>query len=180
LVQPFARLFGRIRHGIGPWSLSGIFSGPLRLTLHYEIWSEEWSAQEARIAALEQTLLSSRRTVVRGGDFDRWDLEIHGGLLGSARAIAMVEEHGAGKQFFKLKARPHVSGPVTGLFLFFVVLAAFASYDRAWAAAVPLALVAVGVGAFARADCGKAIMALRDGIDRIAKVARCKDLSPNV
>jgi hypothetical protein len=179
LLQPLARLFGRIRHGIGPWDLTGIFNGPFRLTEHYEIWSEEWEAQEARVAALEEILLASQQTVAKGGNFDRWDLEVYGGLLGSVRTLSMVEDHGAGKQFFKLKVWPHVSGPAIGLLLLFLVLAASASYDRAWAAAVPLALVAVGIGTFVRSDCAKALLALRDGIDRYVSGAWRKDPPPN-
>ena len=32
---------------------------------------------------------------MQGGDYDRWDLEIRGGLLGSLRTRMAIEEHGA-------------------------------------------------------------------------------------
>ena len=43
-------------------------------------------------------LVRQREAIKRGGDFDQWDLEVRGGLLGYVRALGMAEEHGAGKQ----------------------------------------------------------------------------------
>ena len=59
--------------------------------------------------------LRKRAAVKRGGDFDRWDLEVRGGLLGCIRAVAMIEEHGAGKQLFRLRAWPQIPRPAIGL-----------------------------------------------------------------
>jgi glycosyltransferase involved in cell wall biosynthesis len=177
LIQPLARLFGRIRHGIGPWGLAGILSGPLRLTDTRVVWSEGWQSQESRLAALERILLAKRATVFRGGDFDRWDLEVQGGLLGSIRAMAMLEEHGAGKQLLRLWTRPYVPGLAIRLFSLLGFLAALAAYDQAWVAALPLALSALGIGGLARADCATAMRRWRDAIGEYVSLSHSHDLT---
>jgi hypothetical protein len=164
LVQPFARLLGRIRHGIGPWHLSGLLEGPLHLTDSRALWSEEWQSLETRLTAIELILLDDRATVIRGGDFDRWDLGIHGGMLGSVRIMAMLEEHGAGKQLLRLRAWPYLHPLPLGSLLFFSFLTILAAYDQAWVGGLPLALVALAIAIFARADCAKAMRSWRKAI----------------
>ena len=93
-------------------ALAGLLSRPVRLRQTHVIWSEEWQPTETRLAEIERLLLRKREAVKRGGDFDRWDLEVRGGLLGYVRAVGMIEEHGAGKQLFRLRAWPHIPRPV--------------------------------------------------------------------
>ena len=59
LIQPLARLLGRIRHGVGPWRWAGLLSGPLRLRHEHAIWSEEWQSIEARLAEIERLCFAS-------------------------------------------------------------------------------------------------------------------------
>ena len=139
LIQPLARLLGRVRHGVAPWRWAGLLSRPVRLRHTHAIWSEEWQPIETRLAEIERVLLRKREAVKRGGDFDRWDLEVRGGLLGYVRAVGMIEEHGAGKQLFRLRAWPHIPRPAIGLLLLLGLLAALAAYDQAWLAALALA-----------------------------------------
>ena len=88
-------------------------------------------------------LLRKREAVKRGGDFDRWDLEVRGGLFGYIRAVGMIEEHGAGKQLFRLRAWPRIPAPAIGLIVILsCYFPALAAYDQAW-----LAAVVSGVGA---------------------------------
>ena len=110
LVQPAARLVGRIQHGLGPWSWKG-FIPVIPVPKTWAFWSEHWQATETRLSKIEQILQSSGAAVIRGGDFDSWDLTVHGGLFGSIRSLAMVEEHGGGKQLFRLRAYPTVPPP---------------------------------------------------------------------
>ena len=65
--------------------------------------------------------------VKNGGDFDRWDLEYKIGPFISARALLTVEEHGMGKQYFKIKQRLRLSIVPELLFLglFLVTILAF-------------------------------------------------------
>jgi cellulose synthase/poly-beta-1,6-N-acetylglucosamine synthase-like glycosyltransferase len=172
LLQPLARLLGRIRHGVGPWGLVGLVSGPLRLTDTRSIWCEQWQSMEARLAVVEKILLRERASVGRGGDFDRWDLEIRGGLLGSIRVIGMVEEHGAGKQLFRVRAWPRVPRMAIGLFVVLALCAGLAAYHQDWVALLPLAVGAIAIAVVARADCAKAMRSCRDAIDEYTSLAQ--------
>ena len=54
-------------------------------------------------------LRTAGRRVARGSAWDRWDLEVSGGLLGGARVRMAVEEHGAGRQLIRFNAWPRWS-----------------------------------------------------------------------
>ena len=47
--------------------------------------------------------------VVRGGDIDRWDIQVRLGPLGSARLRVAVEEHGQGRQLVRYRVWPRWS-----------------------------------------------------------------------
>src|SRR5260370_39955822 len=81
LIQPLARLRGRLRHGLSPWRRRGLkgFSLPLRRTI--VIWSERWRETARRLQSIETALCSSGAVVIRGGHYDRWDLQVRGGTL---------------------------------------------------------------------------------------------------
>jgi len=78
---------------------------PQRLAL----WTERWQDPAARLAALEAILREAGAAVARGGDWDRWDLDVRGGLLGGARMRLAVEEHGAGRQLTRVAGWPRFS-----------------------------------------------------------------------
>jgi O-antigen biosynthesis protein len=156
LLQPAARLVGRIQHGLGPWRWrGGMHDVPVPKL--YAVWCETWQATEDRLAEIERYLHRTGAVATRGGDFDRWDFAVRGGLLGSVRALAMVEEHGAGKQLFRLRAWPHVPAIVLALLVVLATTAILASRDGAWTAAIPLAAFATLIGIGAYADCGRAM-----------------------
>jgi GT2 family glycosyltransferase len=109
LAQPVARLRGRFRQGLTPWRRRGGVGFALPWPRTYTTWRETWRSQEETLAALERALRDAGAVVRRGGDFDRWDLEVRGGLLGSARLAMAVEEHGAGRQLLRFRVSPWVS-----------------------------------------------------------------------
>ena len=68
----------------------------------------------------------------RGGNFDRWDLEVRCGLLSCVRLLLTIEEHGAGKQLIRLRVKPHVY-PSTGVSLILIaILSAIAALNQGW------------------------------------------------
>ena len=69
-----------------------------------------WQAGDERLKALESALRGRGAAVRRGGDFDRWDLELRAGMLGSVRIDLVVEEHGQGKQLVRFRAWPRATG----------------------------------------------------------------------
>lgn len=145
LIQPMARLKGRIKHGLVPWRQRGVRVQQLaELSLSHQIlplWSEDWYTAEDWLIRLEQQILSKGARVKRGGNFDKWDLQVKTGLFSSARGLLTIEEHGAGKQYLKLRAWPVYS--LSGLLLLalLVTLLAGATLDAAWIAALPIGLL---------------------------------------
>ena len=96
-----------------------------------------------RLQAIEETLKVEGTSGARGGDYDRWDLEVRGGLFGAARLLATTEEHGAGRQLVRFRLWPKYSVQGLVLILLFIALATGAALDHAWYPAIALVLVAV-------------------------------------
>ncbi len=118
VLQPIARLWGRIQYGLAPWRkhVSG-FSVPRRVK--YQVWSETWRDPAQWLETVEQIVRAAGATVVRGQDFDRWDLEVPGGVFGSCRLQIAVEEHGGGRQFVRFRSWPrHAPFVLAPLILF--------------------------------------------------------------
>ncbi len=160
LLQPLARLWGRLRSGLTPWRQRGSPSPSLPRVRNFTIWSEQWGPPEARLHALEAAVRAEGAVVPRGGDYDRWDLEVRGGLLGAARLLMAIEEHGAGKQLIRLRAWPRCSPPGIVLGLLFFVLGMAAGFDRAWIPCVIAAAMALllAVRTFQECDSAMAVV----------------------
>jgi O-antigen biosynthesis protein len=109
LLQPLARLSGRLVEGLTPWRWRGPTRAAVPLPRATWSWSERWQRQEDRVRALCAGLREAGAVVLSGGDYDRWDLEVRGGLLGSSRARVAVEDHGAGRQLVRLRWWPRFS-----------------------------------------------------------------------
>ncbi len=130
-IQPISRLRGRIKHGLNP-SRGNISN--LRYLKSFSVfpqviyaWSEKWAELSDWQLDLKRELLKRKMKVKKGGDFDRWDLEYKLGPFISAWALLTVEEHGMGKQYFKIKQRLRLS-IIPGLLfigLFLVTMLAF-------------------------------------------------------
>jgi lysylphosphatidylglycerol synthetase-like protein (DUF2156 family) len=76
----------------------------------------------------------------------------------------MVEEHGSGKQLFRLRAWPHIPLPVVGLIVVLSLTAALAAYDEAWVVAVIVGFGALIFALAARAEYAKAMKAWKDAV----------------
>ncbi|MEX1016119.1 MAG: glycosyltransferase [Phycisphaeraceae bacterium] len=124
LLQPVVRLKGRLVQGLTPWRRPGVGIGGRKLALprprQTGIWSQQWQSGETRLRQLETALHRVGGCSVRGGAFNRWDLEIRGGLFGSVRLIMAIEEHGHG-QMVRLRSWPaigrYTSMSIVGLLL---------------------------------------------------------------
>src|SRR5262245_44600521 len=162
LLQPLARLCGRLANGLTParWrvgaSLAHWLSGvPLALPRSrlVSIWSEQWREPLQRLAAVEHALRARGVPVRRGGEFDRWDLEVPGGVLGGARLLMAVEDHGGGTQFVRLRIWPRWSWLGFSVALVTAGAAAVAALGGASAAAIILMVAAIGLVASAGLEC---------------------------
>jgi GT2 family glycosyltransferase len=157
LLQPMARLWGRLRHGLTPWRrrrAPGFALPRPRGTRH---WRERWEDPLDTLAGIEAHLLRDGAACRRGGEFDRWDLEVRGGILGGVRALAVVEEHGAGKQLVRLRCWPRLFPAGLWLSACLLGMAAWAGVDGHRPVAIVLAvlgslLVGRGLGDCAAAE----------------------------
>jgi GT2 family glycosyltransferase len=143
VLQPLARLRGRLQEGLTPWRCHGAVRPAPLWPVATAIWSERWQPPDGRLRSIEASLRAAGACVLRGGPHDRWDLEVRGGFLGFARMLMAVEEHGGGRQLVRLRSWPAI--PVSGLILTlgFAALALAALYDHAWPAAAVLSLGAL-------------------------------------
>lgn len=152
LLQPIARLQGRIKEGLTPWRrINYGFSLPWPKLQSF--WSENWVSPEKRLILVENSIKDKGLVVRRGGNFDSWDLEIRGGLFGSTRLIMVSEEHERGRQMTRFKSWPHISYIVYIVFSIFLGLAILAGIDHSWVAFIFLAIVTILITYRAIGDC---------------------------
>jgi GT2 family glycosyltransferase len=156
LLQPAARLWGRLHSGLTPWRRRGKphFAFPRPRTA--AIWSERWQAPEKRLASVEAILRAQGAIVARGGDYDRWDLEVRGGLFGVVRTRMAIEEHGAGRQQLLFRSWPRFSPLGSVLILLFLLLSTLAGVAGAWAVSIPFGAVAALLATRTFGDCAAA------------------------
>jgi O-antigen biosynthesis protein len=149
LIQPWARLSGRIAAGLAPWRRYVPARAEWRLDRSISLWSEVWCAPDWWLGTLEKGLRSQGILVRRGGDYDGWDLEARSGALGHVRILMAIEEHGGGKQLGRFRFQPYwgpfaVLGVGAG-----AILGVGALLQGAW----PAALVLGGVAALLTLRC---------------------------
>jgi hypothetical protein len=119
------------------------------------------------LEAIEATLHARGAVVRRGGDYERWDLEVRRGTFGALRLLMAVEEHGAGHQLARLRFWPKFSSLGSLLSLLFACLSAGAALSDAWGAAGILAAVAIFIAIRAFRDCAAAMAAVMQTIKRL-------------
>ena len=98
----------------------------------------------------------------RGGDYDDWDLEVRGGLLGGARLRLGVEEHGAGKQMLRFRAWMRLSLAVPVLTAAGAAASFWAFRDGALAAGLCIGLGTLRFCAAGAKEAARAMAALDD------------------
>lgn len=143
LMQPAARLWGRIhappayRRGLRKTG----FCLPTARTSKF--WSETWKSPEQRLESVEKALQVENLAVTRGGDYDRWDLEVQTSMMCSVRTCMAVEEHGAGRQVIRFRSWPRIALFCQVLVLFFLFLTTLAALDHAWIVATIFGVISL-------------------------------------
>ena len=136
MIQPLARLRGRLRHGLTPWRRFSQWRLAAPWPRTFTIWSERWQSHDERLKSVESAVREHGALVVRGGHFDHWDLEVRAGVLTGMRVRMAVEEHGSGKQFLRFRMWPRLSAPWIIAAATFAALSLLATVDRAWLVSV--------------------------------------------
>jgi GT2 family glycosyltransferase len=171
LLQPAARLWGRLKHGLTPWRRR-----PMRLSAPAPsittIWSEIWRAPRDWLSDVENELAKVGAIARSGGDYDEWDLRVRGGLLSGARLVMAVEDHERGKQNVRFRTSFFASR----------LLPVLAATGGTGVVAAALAGSWIGAGTFAALLGALAWQAHRDWGSASGEIARAlgalKDRSP--
>jgi hypothetical protein len=174
LLQPAARLYGRVCRGLTPLRSRGIGGAVVPLPRVVTTWTETWVPPERRLTDLAASLRDRGAVVPCGGDFDRWDSEVRGGVFGAARVRLVVEEHGRGRQLARYRVWPRLSPRATTPLAFFAAIALIAAADGARGAGLIFgAAAALG---FARAayECGAAMATVLDALVPAESSAKCE------
>jgi GT2 family glycosyltransferase len=170
LLQPAARLSGRLSHGLSPWRqrrTAGI-AVPRRDSL--EQWYESWLPPRDRVARIEEAARQAGARVLRGGPYSRWDLEISGGAAGGTRLLTTVEEHGRGRQLVRSRVWPTVTRATWRTALGLAALAASAGLTGEWVSAAILLALLLAVTAVAVWECSTAMAAALAAVRETAVV----------
>jgi O-antigen biosynthesis protein len=175
LLQPMARLRGRLAHGLTPWRRRGAsrLGRPWPQTL--ALWCPRGRSASEHLADISHALRDAGAVVRPGGNFDHWDLEVRFGVLGAVRVLMATEEHGAGQQLLRFRIQPWVPPAWLTLVVVGLVTSAGAAASQAWLAAVSLSVGAGLVLTRVLIDSGQAVDAVRHVLDRTDVVAPAQD-----
>ncbi len=143
IVQPLARLDGRLRGGLRPWRRHGPRARPRFRPATMKMWRDKREPAEATLNRLEHKSRAMGLLVRSGGEFDSWDLEIRQGILGGVRMLLAVEEHAPGKQLLRFKLSQTYSRLALALCVVFAVMSVAALSYGAWAQSIISGLVAI-------------------------------------
>jgi hypothetical protein len=95
--------------------------------------------------------------VTTAGGFDRWDLAVRVGPLGSARLRSVAEEHGHGCQLIRFRVWPRWSRGGIAVSVLLFALSALAAARGAVEPAVVLGVLGLGLVAWMIVECGSSI-----------------------
>jgi glycosyltransferase involved in cell wall biosynthesis len=171
LLQPLARLKGRITHGLTPWRRRGAGRLAIPLPRTYWFWSEHWQSTEQRVRAIADTLRADGSVVRSGGDWDRWDLQIRGGMLGTSRLRIAIEEHGAGRQLVRVRSWPTAPSAGLALALLPAAVESLALINAADGVTIGLGVLAATLLLRLLYECGAATGAIKRALRRSARDA---------
>jgi glycosyltransferase involved in cell wall biosynthesis len=145
LLQPLARLLGRVRHGLTFWRQRAVMGCAWPRPWTANLWTKTSRPVEERLQYIERKLRKAGWVPLRGGVCDHWDLELNGGLFGSARLFLALEHHGSGRQLLRIRSWARCSFIAVGLIALLVMLTCAAASDEAW---VACAVLSTGVVLF--------------------------------
>ncbi len=166
LMQPLARLSGRLNAGLTPWRRHGMKTGQRLLPLTMRLWRSDWREPDDELRNLRAQLQDSGAIVGVGGEYDRWDLQVQGGLLGGSRLCLAMQSFGSGKQLFRYRVTPKYSWLAVVLSAPFVIISTAAWLSGSWVQCALAGLIAVLVVIRAVDDAGFATGTIRDVLKR--------------
>ena len=167
LLQPVARLCGRLGNGLHPWRQRNAFAIATPRARTYSLWREQWQSDDETLRSMEAALRADGAIVAPGGAYDRWDLELLGGCLGGVRVRMAIEEHGAGKQMLRFRFWPRCSTVGGAVALTLACCSIAGALGRAWTACIILGALALLLGGAILHECAIATAALLRGLRKL-------------
>ena len=161
LMQPAARLWGRLKHGLTPWRNRWVRPPEPAPALPAGIWSEAWRQPEEWLGDIESDLAKTGVITGRGGDYDDWDLHVRGGMLAGARLSMAVEGHAGAKQNLHFRSSFAPSRLLWGLAVSVTVAGLSAVLAGSWLAAGLIAASLAGISYRANSEWRSAADAIR-------------------
>jgi len=179
LIQPLARLIGRVRHGLTFWRRRAVTGLAFPRPWTADVWTRSSRSVEERLQTIEKDLRERGCVAVRGGDCDHWDLEVNGGLFGSARLFMGIEYHGSGRQLLRLRSWSRCSVTARLLAVGAAALSYGAGHAENWTACVVLGVVALLIVARMVLECAGATAAFLTVVRKIERDEKIENLNPN-
>jgi hypothetical protein len=145
LLQPIARLSGRITAGLRPWRRRQARGSKLPFPGNYSALCADWREAENALQEFEEALKAEISSVVVGDSFAPWDLEVRGGIFGGKEIIMAIEDIGLDQQLIRVRWWPVFPLQVILFVSLCAALALAAAIDHAAVASVLLASLALTV-----------------------------------
>jgi len=116
------------------------------------LWRDTREAPEITLAELQRMLQESGAVVAAGGNYDSWDLEMRGGLLGASRLLLATEDYPSGKQLLRFRITPRYSRLGLAVCAPLAAISIAAGLSNAWTSSIASALMAGGLIFWATSD----------------------------
>ena len=166
LLQPLARLKGRLGPGLIPRNWHWIRTRPRFFPLTMKIWRDEWEDPRETLKDLQTRLRGSSSVVKSGGEYDQWDLEVEEGRFGGCRLLLATQSYGTGRQLLRYRIVPRYSGMVLAVCGLFAIISVGAGLSGTWIPSIVSGFAAGLLTARAILDTGLATARLRDILRR--------------
>ncbi len=166
VLQPLARLRGRLSSGLTPWRPRSAAGLAFPRSSAVRLWSERWKQSEVWLEEIEERLRMEGGIVARGGGYDSWDLQVQGGILGRVQLQAAIEEHGGGKQLVRVRFWPRIWLPGLAIAPILIALSATAALSLVWLVCAVLALAATVPLLLAFRDCAAATAVIQKALEK--------------
>jgi len=147
LMQPIARLWGRLQRGLSPWRKRSSVKMAIPRRRQLRLWRDTWKAPDQRLRSIEETLRQDHPGAFHGSEYDRWDVEVRAGLFGGARMVLSTEDYAGGHQLVRVRCWPTIPLQAIAVIVLLGGIAGWAAADHAWVACSVLA-AATGIMAF--------------------------------
>ena len=174
LLQPLARLWGRLRYGLTFWRSKATMGYTMPRPWYANIWTKRAATVEERLKDMDQFLRTQGAITRHGGDYDRWDLEVRGGIFGSARMFLGLDHHGSGCQLLRVRSWPVCSSFGVMVPIVLLGLSASAGWADAWMACLVLGGAALLVAGRLLQECAASTAAFLTAVRKIEREEKIK------